>query len=61
MLLVLVLENVNGSGKNSPQTLSDLSNNYVPEDPAQVGVYIWPNIAYICIQRRPADIQTPTQ
>jgi len=37
MLLFLVLENVNGSGKNSLQTLSDLSNNYVPEDPAKVG------------------------
>lgn len=37
MLLVLVLENVNGSGKNGLQTLSDLSYNYVPEDPAQVG------------------------
>jgi len=40
MLLVLVLENVNGNCKNSPQTLSDFSNNYVPEDPAQVGVHI---------------------
>jgi len=37
MLLVLVLESVNGSGKNRLQTLSDLSNNYVPEDPAQSG------------------------
>jgi len=39
MLLVLVLENVNGSGKNSLQTLSDLTNNCIPEDPAQVGTH----------------------
>jgi hypothetical protein len=49
MLLILVSENVNGSGKNILQTLSDLSRNYVLEDPARVDfipsrnrVYIWP-------------------
>jgi hypothetical protein len=36
MLLVLVLENVNGSGENSLQTISHLRNKYVPYYPAQV-------------------------
>jgi hypothetical protein len=36
MLLILVSENVNGSGKNILKTLYDLSRNYVPEDPARV-------------------------